>query len=363
MCKSEYTVEDFVLDPEFKKRVLKSNSDSKVYWEAYLKKNPSKIQDLVLAKKILLNLSRKEILVQDERIRTTWLNIADQINQVQDDEIEASVIPIYTETTLHKYNDYSRSYSTYHQLFRIAAILIISFSLAFSYGSLTRVEPDLVSEILVEYEEHFVPPGVKSHLTLLDGSKVILNSGSSIRYIKNFEPHQREIELTGEAFFEVTKDPKRPFIVKTNHLTTTVLGTSFNINAFEERKTEVSLVTGKVEVRVNSDKAEVVNLVPGEALRFFTLNQTVSKGGFDKTKVLAWTQKTIVFNQAQMKEVKRVLENWYGVEIQFVNTPAKDLEISARFNDQTLKDVLEGLSYSARFDFSIQKEKVFIRFK
>lgn len=363
MCKSKYTVEDFVLDPEFKKWVLNPDSDSKVYWEAFLKRNPSKIQDLVLAKKILLNLSRKEILIQDERINTTWSIITDQINHIQEDEIETSVIPIYTETTLNKYSDYSKRFSKYHQLLRIAAILIISSLLAFSYGTLTQPEPDLVPEILVEYEEHFVPPGVKSHLTLLDGSKVILNSGSSIRYIKNFEPHQREIELIGEAYFEVTKDSNRPFIVKTNHLTTRVLGTLFNINAFEDRKTEVSLVAGKVEVRVNSDKAKVVNLVPGEALRFVTLNQTVSKVGFDKAKVLAWTQKTIVFSQAQMKEVKRVLENWYGVEIQFLNTPAVDLEISARFNDQTLKDVLEGLSYSARFDFSIQKEKVFIRFK
>ena len=78
--------------------------------------------------------------------------------------------------------------------------------------------------------------------------------------------------------------------------------------------------------------------------------------------VLAWTNKTIVFDRMLMSEIKRVLENWYGVKISFSNSPHKDLEVSGRFQDQTLEDLLEGLSYSARFEFTIEKDKVTLLF-
>jgi ferric-dicitrate binding protein FerR (iron transport regulator) len=184
-----------------------------------------------------------------------------------------------------------------------------------------------------------------------------------LKYIKNFESDLREIELIGEAYFEVTKDPNRPFIVRTGQVSTQVLGTSFNIKAFKNEDLEVSLLMGKVEVEMDLEIPQKISLIPGESLSFKVKNQNFRKGKFDKDKVLAWTQKTIVFDKTQMAEVKRVLENWYGVEIGFANQPAKDLEISAKFNDQSLEVVLEGLSYSARFDFEIQNDKVKIYFK
>lgn len=363
MSKSEYSVEDFVLDPEFKKWVLNPDAETKIYWEEYLKRNPSKNQDMVLARKILLNLSRSTGQVDENRIKTAWSNIEKSLDAIRPDEFEGKVIPLDSQSSLKKYPVYINSISRHNQLYRMVAILAVAFMLAFSLHYVSEHEVTLITEIPVEYQEHFAPPGVKSNLTLRDGSKVVLNSGSSLRYVKNFESHQREVELIGEAFFEVTKDSNRPFIVRTGAVSTQVLGTSFNVKAFEDEVLEVSLLTGLVEVNVDMEVPQRISLVPGEAIRFISESQKIQKGGFDKDNVLAWTQKTIVFERTEMAEIKRVLENWYGVEIQFLNRPAKDLEITARFKDQSLKEVLEGLSYSARFDFEIENDQVNINFK
>jgi transmembrane sensor len=361
MCKSEYSIEDFVLDPEFKKWVLNPDAESKSYWEEYLKNNPSKHQDILLARKILLNMSRRTEKVSENRLLATWSNIEASIDKMGSDEFEGKIIPLDSNSSLRKYAVYTHPSSRQNQFFRIAAILAIAFMLAASLSFLNESKVPMLTEAPIEYQEHIAPPGVKSNLTLMDGSKVVLNSGSSLRYIKNFQPDLREIELSGEAYFEVTKDPNRPFIVRTGQISTQVLGTSFNVKAFENEAIEVSLLTGLVEVEVDSDQK--INLVPGEALRFQPENKKIQKGKFNKDKTLAWTQKTIVFDKTQIVEVKRVLENWYGVEIRFMNQPSRDLAISGRFNDQSLKDVLEGLSYSARFQFEIQDDQVKISFQ
>lgn len=363
MCKSEYSIEDFVLDPEFKKWVLNPDAETKIYWEEYLKSNPSKNQDIVLARKILLNFSRSTGHVDENRVRAAWSNIEKSLDEMNSDDIEARIIPLGSHSSLKKYPVYINPISGHNQFYRIVAILAVAFMLAFSLQYVSQPKVTLNTEIPIEYQEHITPPGVKSNLTLWDGSKVLLNSGSSLRYVKNFESHKREVELMGEAFFEVTKDPNRPFIVRTGQVSTEVLGTSFNVKAFEGEVLEVSLMTGLVEVNVDMEVPQSISLVPGEAIRFKSESQKIQKGGFDKEKVLAWTQKTIVFEQTKMAEIKRVLENWYGVEIQFLNRPARDLEISSRFNDQSLKDVLEGLSYSARFDYKIENDQVNINFK
>jgi ferric-dicitrate binding protein FerR (iron transport regulator) len=363
MCKSEYSIENFVLDPEFKKWVLNPDAEAKTYWEEYLKNNPSKHQDIFMARKILLNMSRATRMVSENRVLTTYSNIEKSIEKMRIEEFEGKIIPLNSNSSLKKYARFTDPNSRHNHIYRRVAILAVSFILAVSLNYLNRLKVLTVIEAPIEYQEHIAPPGVKSNLTLIDGSKVVLNSGSSLKYIKNFESDLREIELIGEAYFEVTKDPNRPFIVRTGQVSTQVLGTSFNIKAFKNEDLEVSLLMGKVEVAMDLEIPQKISLIPGESLSFKVKNQNFRKGKFDKDKVLAWTQKTIVFDKTQMAEVKRVLESWYGVEIGFANQPAKDLEISAKFNDQSLEVVLEGLSYSARFDFEIQNDKVKIYFK
>ncbi|MEX2592877.1 MAG: FecR domain-containing protein, partial [Anditalea sp.] len=358
MGKLGYTIEDFVLDPDFRKWVLSPDASTKSYWEAYLKKNPSKYRDIKLARKLLLNMARTSYPVNKARIESTWDDIEKTVLKVDEDIRERRVIPLNALSTIKKHEKEYRSYFKYLQFYRIAGILLFAFAMAIVAGILQPQEPMPIVEAPVIYEEHYAPPGVKSNLTLQDGSKVILNSGSSLRYIKNFEADQRELELIGEAYFEVAKDSLRPFKVRTGSITTKALGTSFNIKAYKNEELDISLLTGLVEIDVKLDYPEKINLVPGEVLNINLEKQQFQKRGFEEEKLMAWTRKVIVFDRTPIAEITRVLENWYGVQIKFTNPPKKDLIVSGRFQDQTLENVLEGLSYSARFEFDINKDQV-----
>ncbi len=363
MSKFDYTVEDFVLDPEFRKWVLSPEGSVKSYWEEYLKKNPSKLNDIKLARKILLNMARNSSEVSQSRLDAAWQKIDKAVREIHTDTLEKKVIPMDSRSTIKRHEYGFRSYSKHHQLYRMVGILALAFMLAVLANIVLPQAPVQLIEAPMIYEEHIAPPGVKSNLTLQDGSKVILNSGSSLRYIKNFEADQRVLELVGEAYFEVAKDSNRPFKVRTGSITTKALGTSFNIRAYENEDMAISLLTGLVSVDLNMDQPEKVNLFPGEALNISLDRQQFHKQGFKEEKLMAWTKKTILFDHAPIAEITRVLENWYGVRIEFTNRPNKDLEVSGLFRDQTLENVLEGLSYSARFEFDIKQDQVTITFK
>ncbi len=363
MSKLEYTVEDFVLDPEFRKWVLSCDGSVKSYWEEYLKKNPYKLNDIKLARKILLNMARNSAEVSESRLEAAWQNIDQAVQEIQLDSLEKKTIPFDSQSTIKRFEQRNRYYSKHHQLYRMVGILALSLMLGVLTNIMLPQDPVQLVEVPVLYEEHTALPGVKSNLTLQDGSKVILNSGSSLRYIKNFEADQRILELVGEAYFEVSKETNRPFKVRTGQITTTALGTSFIIKAYQNEEIDISLVTGLVKVEIENERYEKVNLVPGEVLNINLENQKLNKGQFDEEKSMAWTRKTILFDHAPISEIIRVLENWYGIEIIFINRPKKDLTVSGLFRDQTLENVLEGLSYSARFEFEIQKDEVNIIFK
>lgn len=364
MCKRDYTTEDFVLDPEFQKWVLSPDSATKNYWEGYLRENPVKQKDMMQARSLVMNMSRRAREIEEIRVEETWHHIEQVLDKMQAPVQDKRVVPLDSTSTLKHYE--SRKATGYNQslqFYRLVGILLVAFSLSFLVNVFFPQPVPKIVDIPVVYEEHLAPPGVKSNLTLQDGSKVILNSGSSLRYIKNFESHQRVLELQGEAFFEVAKDKNRPFRVKTGPVTTTALGTSFNIKAFENEPIAISLLTGLVEVDFESEATRKRELEPGEGLQVDLDRDQVKIVNFDEERVLAWTKKTIVFDHTPMPEIKRVLENWYGVKISFSNLPNRDLELSGKFRDQTLKNVLEGLSYSARFDFTVNKGEVTLVFK
>lgn len=353
-----------MLDPEFRKWVLSPDEEAKAYWEAFLEKNPDKYVRMELARKTLLNLSRDVGEISDDRVEDIWTNINKVINQPSEEKAERRVVALSSESTLKRfaYGQPRVNYRSNYQFYRVAAILVMAVALSVLFN-LTFQHPE-VEPIAVPlvYEEHAVPPGVKSNLTLQDGSRVILNSGSTLRYVKNFEKDRRELFLVGEAFFEVAKDSLRPFIVKTGQVTTTALGTSFNITAYEGEPLDVALLTGRVNVLLDFEEIREVNLYPGEGLNIKVDKGIHSMERVQEEKVLAWTKKTILFDQTPIREAIRVLENWYGVKIEIRNRPEKGVLLSGKFVDQTLEGVLEGLSYSARFEFQVNRDRVTIRF-
>lgn len=360
MGKLNYTVADFVLDPDFRKWVLSSDETTNIYWDEYLEKNPSKRKVLREARLLVLSLACERFKVSDDVLKLRWQNISKAIEKTESNPVLRRTVPINSLGTLKDRGFHLKSRIKLPVHYSWLIILIVVFSLATLLQWKGDDAAPAVAELVETYEEHVARPGVKVALTLQDGSKVLLNSGSTLRYISHFEKDRRELYLTGEAFFEVEKDSLRPFVVKSPGLVTKALGTSFVIKAIDQQESMVALVSGKVSVETDDEFGRATILLPGFA--YYSGTDTYSKP-FDPEVVLAWTQKTIRFEKTPMLEVIRVLENWYGVQISYPKNPANNLKISGKFHDQTLENVLRGMSYTGRFDFEINQDNVTLTFK
>ncbi len=156
-----------------------------------------------------------------------------------------------------------------------------------------------------------VPRGGKYNITLSDSSKVFINSESTLSFPKHFSTENRKIQLTGEAYFEVSHNPKKPFIVETDLQKILVLGTHFNISAYPKEGTTTTLISGKVNV---STPKENHILLPG--MQGITLSNGIDIQKADMESVLAWKNNEFKFINTPLQDVIRQLERWYNVPIQ-----------------------------------------------
>ena len=206
--------------------------------------------------------------------------------------------------------------------------------------------------------------GEKLTTVLPDGSKVILNAGSKLD-ISPFNDTIRMVTLTGEAFFEVVRDENTPFIVKTQGLETKVLGTSFNVrHDEEEQKTVVSLVSGAVRLNPVHDSAdqEPVELSPGFEGVYQVNHRQIEQKKFGYLSRISWKDGNLYFDEANVTDLVRQLEKWYGVTIHLTNSPKKDWRFSGSFNNEPLENVLEGVRFMKGISFRISGKQVEIEF-
>lgn len=237
---------------------------------------------------------------------------------------------------------------------KIAAVFIafLTFGglLYFMNNSMKRVQQiELVQEMVKEN-----PKGQKLTTYLPDGSKVILNSQSKITYKTSYANDERLVQLEGEAFFEVRKNPLKPFRVIANGVSTTALGTSFNVNT-KNNRIEVALVTGQVKVEKGMD--QFVILSPGKsAVMDFEGFFKVEK--FNYLDKVGWKDGTLVFNDDSLSEIIEKLEDWYGVRFIASNEFINNFHYSGNYKNETLEDVLNGISFVHNFEFKIVEDTV-----
>ena len=206
------------------------------------------------------------------------------------------------------------------------------------------------------------PSGVKSTISLPDGSTVVLNAESKISFQSGFNDSIRLVALVGEAYFQVAKDLNRPFVVQSGNVRTEVLGTEFNVKAYaDENKIDVALNSGKVLVSVGSSLVkQSYYLNPGQRIRVSKDNDQVERTNFDRKKVLAWKDGVIYFDKTSLKEVTTTLGRWYGVQFEILHWNGKPWHYTGEFKNEYLDIILQSMSYSKHFKYEIDKEKVII---
>lgn len=167
-----------------------------------------------------------------------------------------------------------------------------------------------------ELVEYTLPLGERGELTLPDGTKVQVNSESSILYPKRFRGDTRTVYLTGEANFDVYKDKKHPFIVKTSLLAIRALGTKFNVRAYaEDRKTVMTLEQGKVQINDLLIPDSSFVLMPDEQLEYNHLTKQYEKRNIDASIISGWTRGELNFVDCKLEDIMSTLQRYYNVEI------------------------------------------------
>ncbi|MBT33593.1 MAG: hypothetical protein CMO01_28340 [Thalassobius sp.] len=238
---------------------------------------------------------------------------------------------------------------------KIAASLLLLIGVWFVYQqyqnkALLQEETVASTPTIIERE---IPWGRKSTIKLSDGTLVKMNSGSTIKFPEKFSGDTREIELIGEAYLEVVKDPSRPFIVKTGSVQTRVLGTSFNVKAIPGQTIQIALVEGSVQVSDVNTKQEML-LAPGEMITAKT--EIFEKSPFDYKELIAWKDGLLVFKNASPEVIISKLEKWYGFKI-IVQRKLSRKAYTSTFSNESLEEVLNIISESKDFQFKIIKEE------
>jgi len=206
------------------------------------------------------------------------------------------------------------------------------------------------------------PRGQKKLITLPDGSQVKLNAESYLEYPSDFS-ESREVKLVGEAFFEVVRDTLRPFVVTTGGVHVRVLGTSFNVQAFPfEEEMTVAVATGAVMVEKSSKTTgmHTSQLHPREMVKVNHKTGVFEKTRFNPEELLVWKDGILVFQKASFEQIVQKLERWYGVDFIIRRQQPITDGFTGRYDNTSLEVVLEGMSFSSDFTFTIEGDKVII---
>jgi len=206
--------------------------------------------------------------------------------------------------------------------------------------------------------------GQKQTVILEDGTKVILAPQSSLKYPEKFGMDKRFVELQGEAYFEVSKNPNKPFMVSTSKLNIQVLGTHFNVNSYKSQNSStVSLLEGKVKISLTGDDPEEYILKPGQELSVNHLNNQIYQHPLDSNSVVGWITNTMVFKNIKLIDAAKKIELIYGIRVVFADQATSDVRLYATFKDDSLTKVLETIKAAGNIDYNIENNKVYMTIK
>ncbi len=233
--------------------------------------------------------------------------------------------------------DNIRKLSPRFNILRIAAVFVLLLGLGVIFTWMNKSSELMLAATGMNEQKE---------LTLSDGSTVILNKLSSIEYPEAFSSDSREVVLTGEAFFDITKNPDAPFNIETSNSNVTVLGTSFNVRAYKkEAITEVAVMTGKVKFSNKASKKAVILSKHQAGFLNHSKNSFTSVTGNTALNELSWRTNKMTFRNTTLFNVKKALENHFGIELAIQNKALLACPFSANFdlNEQSLRDILKAI--------------------
>jgi ferric-dicitrate binding protein FerR (iron transport regulator) len=224
---------------------------------------------------------------------------------------------------------------------RAAAILLVALSAGVIYFFLYGSKSAEIKNMPVATANQLTHSS-HSLIKLPDGSSVLLNNNSTLDYT-TFTKDSREVILSGEAYFDIARDKKHPFIIRTGKLHTTVLGTAFNIRAYpEENDVTVTVTRGKVEVEMEDKTLGIIT--PNQQISFNKQNGSTVQQQVHADSILVWKQNDLVFDNTNFEEAAVIISNRFNVTVTFANELLKNCRFTASFlNENNIDQVLTVL--------------------
>jgi len=347
-------------DDRFIRWATNADEQANRYWDAWLKKNPERAGDLLKAKQIAQALAKAQKPLKGEMLsKEIWENIEANI------AVPENVVPI---------SGYHTKTARYWVAASVGGLLLVASSLyfLFSTNKNTSGQPSQkIASLVLNNELKRTNSSLESRIVyLVDGSKVTLQSGSSIKHAVFLQKDKREIYLDGDAFFEVAKDPNRPFYVYAHDLVLRVLGTSFNVKTNKNTGNITVLVrTGKVSVykKSNITQPEFI-LTPNEGIRYSAQTQSIVKSQSDSDFLKSNSKPdatAVNFNFEEMPVAKifATLQEAYGIKIHCDEKIFSKCIINTSLGDETFDEKLKIICEAVSASYRIENNEVFVEGK
>lgn len=350
--------EELLTDESFINFCLDQNRADKIKWTEFIENHPSEAARLDELRTIVI-LTRRGI--EDIELKNQIAALETKIDRSEENTVIQSA-PTVKKRRL--------------QWIMAAASLTVIAGAAVFYRTGNHAQPQTRSLSYV------TQPAEKKSITLPDGSTVILNAGSKLFMEPSFGENDRKVRLEGEAFFEVTHDPSKPFKVETPQMEIKVLGTVFNVKAYKEDDlAEASLVSGSIELSLKNEH-KTITLHPNEkyVLHSTPPVTTARVAAPSKTKRIAkegilpvmidkidasiievsWTKDKLAFVDEPFGEVLKRLERWYGIRFILEDPSLADNLYTGSFRKESVEDVLSALQFSKPFQYKKQDHVITI---
>jgi len=281
-----------------------------------------------------------------------------------------SFIPVLENEKKSQYKNLTRtlnnvilntSSNLIRNILKVAAIAIFVLSTSISFYYL--LSDNFFREKLAS-SETVVPLGSQAKIILPDGTIAWLNSGSTLKYSNLYGKKNREVLLSGEGYFEVTKDKSKPFFVHTNNIQVKVLGTVFNVRSYmNDRTVEVNLLEGKVDVSMlDNNSSKKLILIPNEKMIYNKNTKTMYSCKADAAKSAQWTIGKLCFVNSSLKDISKDLERKYNVKIILESDRVKNEIFSGSLDlNQPLKFILDYLDVDKKFTKTYNGQTVSIK--
>jgi ferric-dicitrate binding protein FerR (iron transport regulator) len=264
-----------------------------------------------------------------------------------------------------------------------AATILILISLATGYFFIRY--SDLKKQQANSYTYIFSPRGQRTRVILPDSTKVWLNSESSLKYSTNYNSEIREVTTEGEAFFQVHKNPEKPFLVNADEIKIKVYGTSFNVKAYSDDKSiETTLIEGKLSITSlvsQKGKGEEIFLKPNEKCIYLRKDASIQKqknitDDEKKSEVIIkqninpeeeklWKYGNLIFNDETFGNLAKKIERWYDVKIHFEDEKIRNYKFTGEFNKETINQAMEALMLSSQksYKYEIVHRDIYLKSK